>query len=100
MHVLDNGVEQEADLFMLLRPLQHDLRRAKGIASMNNGHFGRKPRQEEGLFHRRIATADHHDLLAREKESIAGRAGRHSMANQLLFMRQSQPPGGSSAGND
>src|SRR5215471_18961085 len=98
MHVLDNGIEQEADLLMLLRPLQHDLGRAKGIAAMNNGHFGRKPGQEESLFHRRITTADNHDFFAREEESIAGRAGRHSMANQLLLMRQSQPPGGSSTG--
>ena len=67
---------------------------------MNNGHFRRKPRQEQSFFHRRIAPADNHDFLTREEESIAGRAGRYAMPDQLLLMRQAELSGGGAAGND
>src|SRR5215469_6728584 len=92
IHVLNDGIQKELDLLMLLRPLQHDLGRTKRVAAMNDRHFRSKSRQKKSLLHRRIATTDNHNLLPREEESVARRAGGHSMPNQLLLVRQSKPP--------
>jgi hypothetical protein len=45
------------------------------------------------LFHRRVAAADHGDLLARRKEAVAGGAGTDAVADQRLLRRQIQPAG-------
>ena len=86
--VFDDGVEQELNLRVLLGALEHDLRGAEGIAAMNDRHLGGEAGEEDGFFHGGVAAADHDDFLAGEKEAVAGRAGGHAVADELLLMRQ------------
>ena len=58
---------------------------------MDQRDLGGKIRQEQRLFHGRVATADHNNLLAAIKEPVAGRTGRNAEAFELLFRRQAQP---------
>ena len=67
---------------------------------MNDGDLAREPRKEERLFHRGVAAADHYNFFPTEKESIAGRAGRNAVTNQLLFVGQPEPARRSSTGDD
>ena len=57
-------------------------------------------RQEIRLLHGRIAAADHHDLAIAVKRAVAGGAGADAVADQLLFVRQSQPSRRRAGGDD
>src|SRR5256714_6607250 len=85
---------------MLLRSLQHNLGRAKFIPPMDQRNFGCESRQKNCFFHRGIATANSRDVLPREKEAIAGRAGGDPVADERLLTRQSQPARRCSARNN
>ena len=100
VNVFHHSVEQELDLRMLLRALEHDLRGAEGVAAMNDRHFGGEAGEEDRFLHGGIAAADHHDFLSRKEEAVARRARRHAVADQLLLMRQAQPARRGAAGND
>ena len=67
---------------------------------MDERYLGREARQECRFFHGGVAAADHHDFLAREKEAIAGRAGRDTVADQRMLVRQAEPARRCSAGDD
>ena len=47
--------------------------------------------QIECLLHRRVAAADHRDVLAAIKEPVAGGAGGDAPALQSLFRLQAEP---------
>src|SRR2546423_2629360 len=79
VHIFDHGVQQELDLVVLLRAVQHDFRRSKAIAAMNDGHLRREAGEEKRLFHRGVSAADDNNFFSRKEESIAGRAGRYAM---------------------
>ena len=91
---------QKLNLGIMLRALQHDFRSAEAIAAMNDRHLGSEASEEDRFLHGRIAAADHDDFFSGEKETVASRAGRHTVADQLVFVGQSQPPGRSAAGDD
>jgi hypothetical protein len=81
-------------------PVKHDPRSPELLATMEQRHLARKSGQEESFFHRRIAAADHRDLLAGEEEAVAGRARANTVPYQCLLRRQTKPAGRRSAGND
>jgi hypothetical protein len=56
--------------------------------------------EEQGLLRRRIAAAHHHYGLAAVEEAVAGGAGRHAEALELLLGRQAQPLGLGAGGDD
>ena len=91
-HLVDDGVERERNLRVRPRLVLHDLRRAEGVAAVDDGHVGRELRQEGRLFHRRVAAADDRDRLAAEEVAVAGRAGRHAVPHQHPLGFESQQP--------
>ena len=100
VYVFHDGIEKKRNFFVMLGAFQHDLGRTKVLAAMNHRDLGGETSQENRLFHGRIAAADHHDFLARKKETVAGSAGRNTVSDELLLMRQSQPARRSATGND
>ena len=100
VNIVHHGVEQELDLLMLLRALQHDFGSAKTIAPMNHRHLAGKAGEEQRLFHGGISTTDHNNFFSRKKETVASRARRHAVPDQLLLVRQTQPARRRAAGND
>ena len=80
--------------------IEHDARGAELLAPMDQGDFACEAGEEERLFHRRVAAADHGDLLAGEKEAVAGGARADTVADQGLLGRQPEPPRRCAAGND
>ena len=62
--------------------------------------LGGEASQKYRFFHGGIAAADHGDLLAREKEAIAGGARGNAVSNQLLLVRQPEPACRRAAGDD
>jgi len=67
---------------------------------MNERHLGRVVREIKRLLDGGVAAAHDHDLLAAEKEAIAGGARRHAAAAETLLARQAEPFGGSAGGDD
>ena len=64
----NDGVGQEADLLVAAGPVEHDLRGAELVATVHQRHAAGEPGQESGLFHRRVAAADHRDVLVLKKK--------------------------------
>src|ERR1700686_2929733 len=91
VNVFHHSIEQELNLLVVLRAFEHDLGRSKSIATMNHRHLGGEAGKKERFLHGRVSAADHNNFLPRKKETIAGRARRNSVADQLLFVRQAQP---------
>jgi hypothetical protein len=56
--------------------------------------------QEQGFFHRRVASADHRNLFTFGEKAVARCTRTYAEADQGLFGRKAQPTGQSSGGND
>src|SRR5436309_12361633 len=80
--------------------LEHDLRGTELAAAVDEGDLGGEAGEEEGLFHRRIAAADHGDLLAAKEEAVAGGAGGDAVSDEGVFAGESKPAGGGAGGDD
>src|ERR1043165_7940114 len=96
---VDGAVVAELDFRIRQRALLHDLRRAQGLAAVDDRHLRGKLRQERRLLHRRVAAADDRDLFAAEEESVAGRAVGDAETLQL-FLRGEAALHGRGAGGD
>src|SRR5271165_7174973 len=99
-NIFDHRVGEELNLGVVLGSLQHDLGGTERVSPVNQRNFGGKTGEEQSLLHCGIAPADHRDFFSREKEAIAGGAGGYAVADQLLFVGQSQPPRRGAAGDD
>jgi hypothetical protein len=99
-HLVHLGVPPEVDLVVVERSLLHDLGSAKLVAPVNHGDLLGETRQEQGLFHRGISSADHDQLLVPEEESVACGAGRHAVAEQPVLAGDAQHAGGGAGGHD
>src|SRR5579864_5211169 len=86
VNILDHSVGHELDFRILPRSVQHDFGSAKLIAPVHYRHFLAETRQEVGLFHGRIAAADHHDFLAPIKKTVAGGTGADAVSDELLLV--------------
>ena len=58
---------------------------------MHQRDFGGEVGQEQRLLYRCIAPTDNHHFLAPVKEPVAGRAGGHAHALELLLGWQAKP---------
>src|SRR5581483_11336625 len=84
--ILDDAVPEKGDLIVLERAVLHDLGGAELVATMDNGDASRELSQEDGLFHRTVAAADHDQFSAAEKIAVAGGASGHAAAKEAGFV--------------
>ena len=89
--VVQRAVPDHLDLGMLEQPVLQDLFGAERVAPVHDRHLGGEIGEEQRLFDRGIAAADHDDFLVAVEEAVAGRAGRHAVALELLLGGQIEP---------
>ena len=69
-HLTDDLVEDELDLLVRARPVDHDRRRAELLPPVDDDDPAREAGDEQRLLHRRVATADDdHDLSLKNAAS-------------------------------
>src|SRR5262249_7948220 len=91
LNLFHDGIGQEFDLRIVSRAVQHDFGSAKLLAAMDQRHLAAEAGKKIRFFHRGIAAAHHHDLAPAVKESVASRAARHALADELHLAFQAQP---------
>ena len=84
---------RKRDLLVVLGPLEHDPRGAELVAAVDQGDAAGEPGQEGGLLHRGVTTADDGDVLVTEEEPVAGGAGAHAHAEQLVLAGNAEVAG-------
>src|SRR4029077_615441 len=66
---------QEVDVLLATGPLLHDLRGAELVAPVDDLQVLGELGDEDGVLHRRVAAADHRDVLALEEGAVTDTAG-------------------------
>ena len=84
-HLVERVVPDRLDLGVPEQPVLQDLLGAQLVAAVDQRDLGGEVGQEQRLLDRRVAAADHHDLLAAVEEAVAGGAGRDAEALELLL---------------
>ena len=67
---------------------------------MHHGDLVGELGEEDRLFHRGVATADHRDVAAAEEEAVTGGACRHAGADQFDLALDAEHQGASASGDD
>jgi hypothetical protein len=67
---------------------------------MNERHLVAEPGEEEPLLERRVAAADHEDVLVPEERAVARCARRHTAPLEALFRLEPEPAGARAGGDD
>ena len=98
--LLDGRVGAPADLRVVPRALQHDPRRPELLAPVHDGHAAGELGEEGGLLHRRVAAADHRDVVLTEEEPVTGGTRAHAAAEQLLLPGHANVAGRRTHGQD
>ena len=98
--LLDGGVRVDLDLGMVVRPVDHDLRRPEAVAPVEQVDLGREAGQVGRLLERGVAAADDRDLAVLEEEPVARRAGRHAAAAQPRLAVEAEPQRRRAGGDD
>ncbi len=81
----------DLDLRVSEETLLEDALGAKLATAMHQRHLVGVVGEVQRLLHRRVAAADHDDLLAAVEEAVAGGAGRHPVALELLLGGEAEP---------
>jgi hypothetical protein len=98
--VFDDGIGEEFDFGVIARAFEHDFGCAELLAAVDEGDFGTEAGEEVGFFHGGVAAADDHDLFVAIEEAVARGAGTDAVADQLLFVGQTEPARGGTGGDD
>ena len=88
------GVGEERDLVVGAGALEHDPGGAELVAAVDQGDAAGEAGQEGGLLHRRVAAADHRDVLVTEEEPVTGGTGADAHADQRFLTGHAEVPGG------
>ena len=99
-HLLHHRVPDEGHLGVGLGPLLHDLGGAQLVAAVDQRDLAPEPGEVDRLLQRRVAAADHGDLLAPEEEPVAGGAGRDAVTHQAALRLQAEVLGRGAGGDD
>ena len=91
--LVQHVVPDHGDLGVPEQPVLQDLLGPQRIAPVHQRDLAGMVRQVQGLFDRGVATADHHDLPASEKEPVARGTSRHTAAPVGLLGWQAEPAG-------
>ena len=78
----------------------HDLAGPERVAPVHDRHRLGEAGEEGRLLHRRVAAADHDDVLVAEEEAVTGGTRRHAVAEQLLLAGHAQRAPGGTGGED
>src|ERR1022692_54686 len=84
-HLDQLRIPAEPDLGIGHRAILHDLRSPQRVPTVDDRDRSRKPGQEGSLLHRRVAPADHRDVLLAKEKTIARRAPGHAMAGESFL---------------
>ena len=82
------------------QPVLEDFFGTQAVAAVDQGDVVAVIGHVQRFFDRGVATADDGDLLAAIEEAVAGRAGRHAPALQMLFGREAEIFGLGAGGDD
>ena len=77
-----------------------DLLGAQLVAAMHQVDLAGDVGQVERFFDGGVAAADHRHVLVAEEETVAGGAGRHALAHELLFGLDAEILGAGAGGDD
>ena len=100
MELDDARVPGEGDLRILLGALSHDGGCSQLVAAVDHGDGAGEAGQEGRLLHRRVPTADDHDVLVFEEEPVAGGAVGHTVTGEALLPIDAQVPVLRTGGDD
>src|SRR5699024_6490763 len=89
-HFEDLGVPEEVDLVVVACTIGHDAAGAQFVAAVDDRDGLGEAGQEECLFHRGVATADHGDVLVAEEETVTGGAPGGTSSGKFLFTGHTQ----------
>ena len=93
-HELERHVRRhELDVVLAASPLLHDLRRAELVAPVDDLQVLGELRDEDRVLHRRVAAADHGDVLVLEEGAVADSAGGDAAAAELHLAGDAEPLG-------
>ena len=81
----------EVDVVLLAGPVEHDLRGPVLVAPVDAGELVGVLGDEDRVLHRRVAAADHGDVLALEEGAVADAAGGDAAAGELGLARDPEP---------
>jgi hypothetical protein len=98
-HFFGHRVPHTADFGIGKQPVLKNLFRPQAFTAVNQRDPGGMMRQIKGLFHGRVAAANHRHMLIAEKEAIAGGAGRNAKPRIIRLAWNAQPLGLGSGGN-
>src|SRR5262249_23110059 len=90
-HFLDDAVPDHRNLRIPEQTVLHDLFRTKAVAAMDQRYLVRVMGKKDGFLDGGVSAADDGDVLAAEKEAVAGCASRNAGPAQPLFSRQAEP---------
>ncbi len=102
-HLVDHVVPDRLDrpgLDLGEQLVLQDLLRAQGVAAVDQVDLAGEVGEVERLLDGGIAAADHRDLLVLVEEPVAGGAGGHALAHELLLRLQPQVLGAGAGGDD
>src|SRR6266851_590458 len=100
LDLLHLRVEDELDLRIRLRPIDQDRLRPQLAPAVNDVDLRRVAGEKFTLFHGRVPTADHRQLLALEERAIADRAVAHAATPELLLTGHLQVARQTARGHD
>src|SRR5208337_4304742 len=83
--VYHHRIPDEIDLGVVIKPVLHDFGGAQLVAAVNDTHLPGMAREENGLFRSSIAASHDHHVFATIEISIAGCAGRYTVAKQFAL---------------
>ncbi len=86
----DLAVPGEADLRVGEGTVLHGLAGTQAVAAVHDRDRLGEARQEGGLLHRGVATADHDDVLVAEEEAVTGGAPGDAAPGELVLAGQAQ----------
>ena len=84
---------QELDVLLAAGALLHDLRGAELVAAVHDLQVLGELGDEDRVLHRRVAAADHRDVLALEEGAVADAAGGDAAAAELDLAGDAEPLG-------
>ena len=90
---LHDGIPDEFDFLVSEQPVLHNFGGAQLLAAVDNVDLGGVTGQEQSVFRRGVAPADHHDFPPPEEVPIAGGAGGNPVPKQSALGFQSQKVG-------